>query len=151
MIVVAIIGILAAIAIPNFLNFRLKAKMAEARSNMDGIRTAEVAHYAENEYYVTGASWTPWSMFLAPSHDVKQAWDATTRFSQIGFAPEGKVYFMYALDGDANPVGVNFSILTNPIRVQILAASDLDTDWNWSIMTFTIPDDPQINAWQTAF
>ncbi len=40
MIVVAIIGILAAIAIPNFLNFRLKAKTSEAKSNLGAIRSS---------------------------------------------------------------------------------------------------------------
>ncbi|MCK6550651.1 prepilin-type N-terminal cleavage/methylation domain-containing protein, partial [Myxococcota bacterium] len=39
MIVVAIIGILAAIAIPNFIKYQLKSKTAEARTNMGGIKT----------------------------------------------------------------------------------------------------------------
>ncbi|MGI6456982.1 MAG: type II secretion system protein [bacterium] len=40
LIVVAIIGILAAIAVPNFLNAQLKAKIAATESNMKAIGTA---------------------------------------------------------------------------------------------------------------
>jgi prepilin-type N-terminal cleavage/methylation domain-containing protein len=40
MIVVAIIGILAAIAIPNFLRFQLKAKTSEGKTNIAAIRTS---------------------------------------------------------------------------------------------------------------
>jgi type IV pilus assembly protein PilA len=41
MIVVAIIGILAAIAIPNFLRYQLRAKFAELSSNVTAIRKSE--------------------------------------------------------------------------------------------------------------
>ena len=41
MIVVAIIGILAAIAIPSFLAMQLRAKRSELPTNLDAIRTAE--------------------------------------------------------------------------------------------------------------
>ena len=41
MIVVAIIGILAAIAIPNFLRFQLRARVGEGKTNIAAIRTAE--------------------------------------------------------------------------------------------------------------
>lgn len=51
MIVVAIIGILAAIAIPNFLRFQAKSKQSEAKTNLGGIFTAEVAYYGEHNYY----------------------------------------------------------------------------------------------------
>lgn len=51
MIVVAIIGILAAIAIPNFMNYQCKAKQSEAKSNLGNIRTAEEAYYAEYDTY----------------------------------------------------------------------------------------------------
>ena len=46
MIVVAIIGILAAIAIPNFLRFQLKAKTSEGKTNIAAIRTAEQSYYS---------------------------------------------------------------------------------------------------------
>ena len=46
MIVVAIIGILAAIAIPNFMRFQLKAKASEGKTNLAAIRTAEESYMA---------------------------------------------------------------------------------------------------------
>ena len=51
MIVVAIIGILAAIAIPDFLKFQAKAKQSEAKTNLGAVFTTQVAYFGEtNEY-----------------------------------------------------------------------------------------------------
>ena len=46
------IGILAAIAIPNFIVMQLKAKRAELPSNIDAIRVGELAYYAAFDQYV---------------------------------------------------------------------------------------------------
>ena len=43
MIVVAIVGILAAIAIPNFLNYQAKSQQAEAKANLGAIFTISIA------------------------------------------------------------------------------------------------------------
>ncbi len=48
MIVVAIIGILAAIAIPNFIAYQAKAKQAEAKVSLGAIFTSAVAFQAES-------------------------------------------------------------------------------------------------------
>ena len=47
MIVVAIIGILAAIAIPNFIKFQLRSKASEGKINLAAIRTAQESFFAE--------------------------------------------------------------------------------------------------------
>ncbi|HZD13382.1 MAG TPA: prepilin-type N-terminal cleavage/methylation domain-containing protein, partial [Candidatus Binatus sp.] len=52
MIVVAIIGILAAIAIPNFLQYQLKSRQSEAKTNLQAIKTSEVSFQAERGCYV---------------------------------------------------------------------------------------------------
>ena len=61
MIVVAIIGILAAIAIPNFLRFQAKSKQSEAKTNLGGIFTAETSYFGENNTYgtFTQIAWAP--------------------------------------------------------------------------------------------
>ena len=61
MIVVAIIGILAAIAIPNFLRFQAKSKQSEARELLSTVYTAEAAYFAETNAYGTlsNAGFTP--------------------------------------------------------------------------------------------
>jgi len=62
MIVVAIIGILAAIAIPNFLKFQCKSKQSEAKTNLSGIFTAEKAFFGEYNTYGTdliSVNWQP--------------------------------------------------------------------------------------------
>ena len=58
MIVVAIIGILAAIAIPNFLRFQLKSKSSEGKVNIAAIRTAQESYLPEFGVYV-GALQSP--------------------------------------------------------------------------------------------
>ena len=59
MIVVAIIGILAAIAIPNFLQFQLRSKTGEAKTNLAAMRTAEEGYFAEYGVYVGPANQSP--------------------------------------------------------------------------------------------
>ncbi len=51
MIVVAIIGILAAIAIPNFIRFQARSKQGEAKSNLKSLFTAERSFYQEKDRY----------------------------------------------------------------------------------------------------
>ena len=53
MIVVAIIGILAAIAIPNFLNYQCKSKQSEAKQSLGTLAKNEEAYFAEHDTYTT--------------------------------------------------------------------------------------------------
>lgn len=51
MIVVAIIGILAAIAIPNFLRYQAQSRQAEAKTNLGGIFVAETSYFGEQSRF----------------------------------------------------------------------------------------------------
>jgi type IV pilus assembly protein PilA len=101
MIVVAIIGALAAIAIPNYLLFQMKARTSEAKANLGAIRSAEVAYFAEWSFYVADTYFIPRNWPLLDG--TKAPWNPGTHFSIIGFAPEGAVYYTYGLH--SNPVG----------------------------------------------
>ena len=51
MIVVAIIGILAALAIPNFIRFQARSKQSEVKANLKSMFTAERSYYQEHDTY----------------------------------------------------------------------------------------------------
>ena len=51
LIVVAIIGILAAIAIPNFLLAQVRAKVSRVRAEMSSLATALEQYYVDNNHY----------------------------------------------------------------------------------------------------
>lgn len=61
MIVVAIIGVLAAIAIPNFLKFQAKSKMSEAKTNLGAIYTGQLSYFGEQNSYgnFDSINWSP--------------------------------------------------------------------------------------------
>lgn len=52
LIVVAIIGILAAIAVPNFMNARIRAKIARAEADLRSLVTALESYHIDNNHYV---------------------------------------------------------------------------------------------------
>lgn len=65
LIVVAIIAILAAIAIPNFLNAQTRSKVARAKGEMRTLATALEAYYTDNTDYVCAARPGPWGAFVS--------------------------------------------------------------------------------------
>lgn len=62
MVVVAIIGILAAIAIPNFITYTTKAKQAEVKTLLKALHTSELSYFSENGFFtddVNALEWEP--------------------------------------------------------------------------------------------
>jgi prepilin-type N-terminal cleavage/methylation domain-containing protein len=102
MIVVAIIGILAAIAIPNFLQFQLRSKTGEAKTNIAAIRTAEEGYFAEFNNYVLSVANPP-----TAGTQNKQPWPTGSGFDNLGWSPEGQVFFQYSVNA---PTGVGLRL-----------------------------------------
>jgi len=133
MIVVAIIGILAAVAIPNFIKFQLRSKASEGKINLASMRTAEESYFAEVGSYVA-VSLTPTS---APNQ-MKKFWGVACSIPPlssgpgvcfIGWEPEGDIYYQY---------GVNIG---NPAtNFWAAAQSDIDADTNLNTWGLKKPD-----------
>jgi type IV pilus assembly protein PilA len=115
MIVVAIIGILAAVAVPQLLRFQLRSRSTEGKVNIASIRTAQEGYYAEFTTYLACSA--------SPNLPgvLKQTWTDNGGFSQIGWEPEGETYFQYGVNAGA-PGGPPFSYYT------VEAISDMDGD-----------------------
>ncbi len=100
MIVVAIIGILAAIAIPNFVAMQYKAKRAEVPGNVDGIKTAQLSYEASFDAFVD----SPTQPRADASLDKTAiAWAGYSGFSTVAWAPDGEVRGNYAVDESGAP------------------------------------------------
>jgi type IV pilus assembly protein PilA len=136
MTVVGIIGLLAALAIPNFMRFQVRAKAAEGKLNLTAIRSAEGSYFGEVGTYVPMAA-APGGVPIS----TKRAWAACpapiTRASPghcvIGFFPEGPTYYNYGV-ATSNPAGqVNTNYYAD-------AASDIDGDGVvniWGLLVLT--------------
>jgi type IV pilus assembly protein PilA len=112
MIVVAIIGILAAIAIPNFIRYQLRSKTSEAKTVMGGIKTSEESFRSEYDAYVLSAQRpgggprgvkADWGENVCPATcnriSISMAAGSTglcNEYECIGYKPSGNVYYDYA-------------------------------------------------------
>jgi len=82
MIVVAIIGILSAIAIPNFQKYQARSRQSEARMALSAMYTAEKSYFAE---------WTAYTVCL----------------NNAGFKPEGRKRYYTVGTVDTTPTSSN--------------------------------------------
>lgn len=102
MIVVAIIGILAAIAIPNFMNYQCKAKQAEAKSSLGSIRVAQEAYFAEYDKYSTDLPGIGFAVKGDPEYTYTSTGGATfTATATSGTIKSGKTD-TWTIDQDGN-------------------------------------------------
>jgi type IV pilus assembly protein PilA len=134
MIAVAIVGILAALAIPNFLRFQLRAKSSEAKANLAAIRTSEDAYFSEFGVFIAAAA-TP----AALPGGVRQPWPSPTPgcpncFDTLGFVPEGEVLFQYEV-----VVAIAGATATGADVFTAAAIADLDNDGATQIWGYVRP------------
>ena len=81
MIVVAIIGVLAAVAVPNYQKYQSKARQSEAKIALAAMFTAEKAYYSENSTYslcLNQMGYTPDGVTAASN-------TASRRYYTVGF------------------------------------------------------------------
>jgi type IV pilus assembly protein PilA len=74
MVVIAIVGILAAVSVPTFLKFQARAKQSEAQSNLKALYTSQKAYFQEKDTY-------------------------SSSVAKIGFSPERGNRYQYNLNG----------------------------------------------------
>ena len=139
MIVVAIIGILAAIAIPAFMGYVQRAKTSEAGANLKSIFTGAASYYSE-EHWATRSLGTTGtgvaSTFCtvedgdsgnaANTNSQKTAvdWNGVSAFRAIGFGVSDPVYFRYRLTGPGDACGG--SVTAGTVIYDFNASADFD-------------------------
>lgn len=112
---IPVVGILAAIAIPNFVAYQLRAKRAELPPNLEGIRTAEMAYFAAFDRYLPVPEPVPVDPLMLSGSTTP--WPSGTAFDDLGWSPDGVVRGTYWVEVSGD--GQSFTAH---------AMSDLDLD-----------------------
>jgi prepilin-type N-terminal cleavage/methylation domain-containing protein len=139
LIVVALIGVLASVAVPGFISYQARARRAEAYLNLQAVARSQLSNYAVKGVFVgTGLSFpdpTPYGGLGAG----KMSWDAasSTAFSELGWAPEGKVYYSY----ETNTPSVAGSGCTCNECFTATAFGDVDANGVVSALMYSHPQD----------
>lgn len=126
MVVVAIIGLLASIAVPAFIGQMMRSRTTEAISTIGAIREAQDAYYATFSRFCGPLAWNPATYAAAGSQSTFDP--SAPGWVQLGADPEGPVRFRYqVLAGQAGtrPAGIPGFSGADPWYV-VQAEADLD-------------------------
>ena len=138
MIVVALIGVLASVAIPGFLTYQARTRRSEAYANLSAVALSQTAfHAVKGLYHGTGLSWpdpVPYGGLGAS----RMLWDAASEaaFSELGWAPEGQVFYSY----ETNTPEVPGSGCTCSVCFSATAFGDVDENGQVSAVMYSHPE-----------
>jgi prepilin-type N-terminal cleavage/methylation domain-containing protein len=137
MIVVAIIGILASVAIPSFINYQLTSKRAEAFANLNALAKAQKSYYAEFNTYVGVLSEPLGGTGIPPNALKRDSASINGAFAAVGWLPEGDVFFDYDTSVPG-PLGLGCVCAASCFTAT--AYGDLDGDGLLSMVLYAQPD-----------
>jgi prepilin-type N-terminal cleavage/methylation domain-containing protein len=119
LIVIAIIGILAAIALPYMRGHIIKAKLSEVENAMSMAATGVSQYYQETN----GASWPDCPTLVELRNSLGVSLGAATRVSAMSVAGNGVIT---ATVQNIDPLVDNKTLILSPS-----VASDSSISWNW--------------------
>ena len=117
---IPMIGIFAAVGIPNFISYSYKSKHSEAKSNLRAIRTMQEAYQASFDTYLYIRPYPK-----RPSKNV-QRWEVSQSggFQDLGWEPDGGVRGSY-------------SVTTTMTDFRAVGVMDIDGDGNYATFVAT--------------
>ncbi len=131
MIVVAIIGLLAAIAVPSFMKYLAKAKTGEAMTELEKIYNGARIYYTEVDTYAQFPASEPVTPAVSccasggKCQPSQALWDTPT-WNALGFSVSDPHYFRYGFDSSGTMGDARFTAH---------AHGDLDCDGVYSTFT----------------
>jgi type IV pilus assembly protein PilA len=162
MIVVAIIGILAALAIPAFIGYIRRSKTAEAGGNLRNLFQGSAAYYARERWgarasIARGSAAAASTACTVPSATSDNApglnkvaidWDMETEtsFEEVGFTISDPVYYQYAIQSAGAMCG--YAARTTTIYT-FQAVGDLDGDSTRSTFELAAGSDENNQLYRT--
>ena len=134
MIVVGIIGLLSAIAIPNFISYQARSRRSEAYVNLAAIARIQSAYHAEQGEYFEAGAWPNFADYGGLSTR-KMEWDAASEaaYAGLGWRPEGQVFYVYDTNTGA-------TACTCAMCFTATAAGDVDDDDLNSAVMYVHPE-----------
>lgn len=150
MIVVAILGVLAAVAIPAFAGYQRRARTSEVPNNLNSLFKLATSLYS-SEYTGRGAGATavrsciasPTALTPSSPNAMKQRFVARDGFLQLGFTSADPVYFGYEIAsvGTAGNLTCATTHVVGASLYTFIAHGDLDSDGDQSTFEIAVNAD----------
>jgi type IV pilus assembly protein PilA len=137
MITVAIIGILASLAIPQFFQYQWRSRRSEAMTNINAIVKNEIAFFGAN-----GTFWGAAPMPAGAPGPGKRQWDAVAKaaYGGLGYEPEGAVAYSYEVNDAASDCGCGVGANGDALCFTASAYGDLDGDGFVAVVSYFYTD-----------
>ncbi len=130
LIVVAIIGIIAAIAIPNLLNAIHRGRQKRTMSDMRTVGTAVGAYATDNNFYIKSGNYLSLPTYLQPSYiklvPKKDGWNTPMYFTTDA---SGQFYTLESYGKNKNHQGVTVDKQTTDFNCDIAHMNGVFVQW----------------------
>jgi prepilin-type N-terminal cleavage/methylation domain-containing protein len=147
LIAVAIVGILAALAIPSFVGYVKESRLSEAATNIQGILESEQAYFLRFQRYTAQLPICPADP--PADKDTSQLWPeggCSQGWNMLGWKPDSGVYFQYQVLSLYNEDGDRANLPSDlgdgwGVDWSVEFSSDLNTVLPWCAVQATADTD----------